>query len=226
MRQGSRARFERWLSDDAGALRRGRFALVLAVIYLVFWATYVPINLFSVGRPSYRPFLPGEERLPFLPVFEYLYVLILFVPVLLLVTVRSYARFVRLVRALAIALVVSYASFLLVPVYLERPSFEVTSLHTWLLSLQYLDKSYNHLPSLHVTLSWLAVHSAQCDRRTRLVLILLACGISISTLFVKQHYIVDVVLGYALAWGAWRLGAAGWTGASARARPASGARKQ
>ena len=34
----------------------------------------------------------------------------------------------------------------------------------------------------------------------------MATGISISTVFVK-HYVVNVVFGYALAWGAWRLAA-------------------
>lgn len=216
------ARFERWLSDGDGSLRKGRFLLVLAGIYALFSATYVPINLFSVGRRAYSPYLPGEERLPFLPIFEYLYVLTFFVPAALIVTVRSYERFLRLARALGIALIVAYSTYLLFPVYLERPPLEVSSLHTWLLSLQYLDKPYNHLPSLHVTLSWLAVHSAQLSRGSRIGLGVLASGISISTLFVKQHFIVDVVAGYALAWGAWKLAAVSGTGASKRATSPTG----
>ncbi|HLA64183.1 MAG TPA: phosphatase PAP2 family protein [Rhodothermales bacterium] len=198
-----------WLSDDAGTLHRGRLALVLAGIYALFWATYISINVFSVGRPAHTLFLPGEERLPFLPVFEYLYVLTCFVPGVLIVSVRTYAQFVRLVLAFAIALLVAYTTYLVFPVYMERPALEVTSLHTWLLSLHYLDKPYNHFPSMHVTLSWLVVHSAQGSRRFRLALALTAVGISISTLFVKQHYLVDVVYGYTLAWGAWKLAALG-----------------
>ena len=48
------------------------------------------------------------------------------------------------------------------PVYFERPRLEVSSFHTWFLSLEYLDKSYNHFPSLHVALSWLTVFASQC----------------------------------------------------------------
>lgn len=205
------ARFERWLADDGGSLRKGRLALVLLQIYALFWATYIPINEFSVGRAAYRLSLPGEERLPFLPIFEYLYVLTLFVPVLVFVTMRTFAQFLRLMRALGIVLLVCYSTYLLFPVSLARPRLEISSLHTWLLSLQYLDEPYNAFPSLHVTLSWLAVHAAQCSRRTRAGLILLATGISISTLFVKQHYVLDVISGYALAWGAWKLGGRGLT---------------
>ena len=78
-------------------------------------------------------------------------------------------------------------------------------MHTWLLSLEYLDKPYNHFPSLHVALSWLAVHASAVSRRSRVGLGVLAVGISVSTVFVKQHYIVDVLFGFALAWVAWRL---------------------
>jgi len=197
------ARLERWMSDAEGRLRRLRFAFVLAVCYGLFTATYVSINVFSVGRDAHTLFLPGEERLPFLPIFEYLYVLTYFIAVLLIATVRDYDRFRRLLHATGLTLLVAYATYFLFPVYFERPRLEVTSLHTWLLSLEYMDKPYNHFPSLHVALSWLAVHASQVSGRSRVGLWLLAAVISVSTLFVKQHYIADVLYGFALAWIAW-----------------------
>ena len=195
---------EHWLSDAEGRLRKRRFAAVLAGIYALFVATYLPINAFSLGRAAHTLFLPGEERLPFLPIFEYLYVLTYFMPALLIVTVRDYASFQRLVRAYGLTLLTAYTTYLLFPVYFERPHLEVSSVHTWLLSLEYLDKPYNHFPSLHVALSWLAVHASAVSRRSRVGLGVLAVGISVSTVFVKQHYIVDVLFGFALAWVAWR----------------------
>jgi membrane-associated phospholipid phosphatase len=194
-----------WLADPSGTLYRGRLALVLAGITAVFGAVYISINVYSVGRPAHTLFLPGEERLPFLPVFEYLYGLTCLAPALLIVSVRTYPQFVRLTRAFAIALLVAATTYLVFPVYMERPHLEVDSLHTWLLSLHYLDKPYNHFPSMHVIQSWLVVFSAEGSRRFRIALALVAVGISVSTLFVKQHYIVDVVYGYLLAWGAWKL---------------------
>ncbi len=210
--------FGRWISDADGRLRWHRFAVVLACGYLVFAATYLPINLFSVGRPASTLYLPGEEGLPFLPAFVYLYVLTYFVGAFLIVTVRDYYRFLRLAAATGVSLLMAYATYLLVPVYLERPHLEVNSVHTWLLSIIYLDKSYNHFPSLHVTLSWLAFHAAQVPRRARIALSVLVAALSVSTLFVKQHYVVDVVAGFALAWIAWWIG-----GASKRVRLPAGA---
>lgn len=213
MSEQSRDRFSRWVCDHEGRLRKDRLVVVLAWSYVVFSATYLPINLFSVGRDAATLFLPGEERVPFLPIFEYLYVLSYFVGVLLYYTIRDAATLRRLLRATALTLLVAYTTYLLFPVYFDRPHLEVDSLHTWLLSIEYLDKPYNHFPSLHVALSWLAVHASQVSRSSRFWLALLATGISISTVFVKQHYVVDVVYGFALAWGAWRV--AGGRGAAA-----------
>lgn len=198
------ARLERWMSGGEGRLIKSRFAVVLAVCYVLFTVSYVSINVFSVGRTAHTLFLPGEERLPFLPIFEYLYVLTYFIAALIIVTVRDYESFRRLVRATGLTLLIAYTTYLLYPVYFERPHLEVTSLHTWLLSLEYMDKPYNHFPSLHVALSWLAVFGSQVSRRARVVLSVLAVGISVSTLFVKQHYIADVVYGFAVAGVAWR----------------------
>lgn len=197
-----------WVADDAGRLRRGRLLAVLAVCYVVFSVTYLPINFFSVGRDAHTLFLPGEARLPFLPIFEYLYVLSYFVGLLLLFTLRDYATLRRMLIAFVIALSVAYTTYLLFPVYFERPHLEVDSLHTWLLSLEYRDKPYNHFPSLHVTLSSLAAHASRVSPRSRVLLHVVVAGIGVSTLFVKQHYIVDVLYGYVLAWAAWRL--SGW----------------
>ncbi len=191
------------MSDPGGRLRKPRFAAVLAVWYGLFTATYLAMNELSVGRAAHTLFLPGEERLPFLPVFEYLYVLSYFIPVLLFVTIRDYASFRRMLRATGVTLLVAYTTYLLFPVYFERPYLEVSSFHTWLLSLEYMDKPYNHFPSLHVALSWLAVFGSQVSGRSRVGLSLLAVGISVSTIFVKQHYLADVLYGFALAWIAW-----------------------
>ena len=103
---------EHWLSDAEGRLRKRRLAAVLAGIYALFVATYLPINAFSVGRAAHTLFLPGEERLPFLPIFEYLYVLTYFMPALLIVTVRDYASFQRLVRAYGLTLLTAYTTYL------------------------------------------------------------------------------------------------------------------
>lgn len=186
-----------------GGLRRGFVLKAVAVGYVVFCVTYLAINEVSVGRPAHVLYLPGEERLPFVPEFEFLYATGYFFPLLVLWKVTDVATFVRFTWAFALTLVVAYTTYLLFPVYLERPHLEVDSLATFLLSLEYLDHSYNHFPSLHVAIGWLVYLACREGMRRPVTLFLALLGMSVATLFVKQHYLVDVAFGALLAAGAW-----------------------
>jgi len=193
----------RWVSAGDGGLNRGRLAVVVACGYVLFAVTYLPINLFSVGRAAHQLWLPGEARIPLVPEFEYLYVLTYLLPLGLVAWLPDARRFRRTGLAFALTLGVAYTTYLLFPVYLERPVLEVGSVATYLLSLEYHDPSYNHFPSLHVAISWLVYLACRDTVRLRGVILVLVIGVSISTVFVKQHYAADVLAGALLAWGAW-----------------------
>ena len=193
----------RWVGAPDGGLNRGRLAVVVACGYVLFAGTYLPINLFSVGRAAHQLWLPGEARIPLVPEFEFLYVLTYLLPLGLVAWLPDTRAFRRTGLAFTLTLAVAYATYLLFPVYLERPVLEVGSLATYLLSLEYHDPSYNHFPSLHVAISWLVYLACRDAVRLRGVFLVLVIGISISTVFVKQHYAVDVLAGALLAWGAW-----------------------
>lgn len=193
----------RWVSTRDGAIRRGRLAAVVLCGYVVFACTYLPVNIYSIGRTAHRLWLPGEARIPFVPEFEYLYVLTYVLPLALVVWLPDVRRFRRAGLAFALTLGVAYATYLLFPVFLERPPLVVDSPATFLLALEYHDPSYNHFPSLHVAISWLVYFACREVVRRRVVFLVLVIGISISTVFVKQHYLADVLAGVALAWGAW-----------------------
>jgi len=201
------ARLERALAPG-GPVQRGRLFLLVLAGYAVFAVTYAPINHWSIGRPAHALYLPGEERVPFLPAFESLYVLTYVLPWVLVAVRPDFRVCARACLSFVLVLVVAYASYALFPVYLERPTLHVDSVATWLLALEYRDPSYNHFPSLHVALSWIVylVTRGAAPRLGR-VLLPVVLGISISTLFVKQHYVVDVVYGTLLAAVAWSLAA-------------------
>ena len=182
---------------------RRYYTLTLLGAYVVFTVSYLSINVFSLGRPAHTLFLPGEQHIPFIPAFEYLYILGYALPVLAVFQLPDRRRLRRLVWAFAMSLVAAYATYLVFPVWFERPALTVDSFATWLISIEYLDPSYNHFPSLHVataTLLWLALR----DRHAcRWWLGALVVGIALSTLFIKQHYVLDVAYGAALAGAAW-----------------------
>jgi membrane-associated phospholipid phosphatase len=76
------------------------------------------------------------------------------------------------------------------------------------------DTSFNCFPSLHAAVSticfytWYRYSRVKVRLATKLVAavtLILAGGIVLSTLFIKQHYIADEIAGVLLAWGAGRI---------------------
>lgn len=200
------AGLSRWVAPE-GRFRRRRLGVVLLAAYGIFAVTYSAVNAFSIGRPAHALWLPGERAIPFVPEFEFFYVLAYFVPLVALFRLPDARAFARLLLAIGITLAVAYATYLVFPVYLERPPLAVRSVATFLLWLEYHDPPYNHFPSLHVATAWLSYFACRPALRWPRLFQALLVGIAVSTVFVKQHYAVDVGYGVALAWLAWR-----WTG--------------
>jgi len=72
-----------------------------------------------------------------------------------------------------------------------------------MLQLMYsVDARWNAFPSLHVANPWLVSLLALRERRVAPVsvtLLAVALAISVSTLLIRQHYLLDVLGGFALA---------------------------
>jgi len=194
---------ETWLDQGDGTPDRRRMLVHAAACYLLFIATWVPLNEYSVGRDAATLYLPGESSLPFVPEFEYLYALGYVLPVIALLGIPTVRGAVRVFIAFLLTLTVAYATYLIFPVYLERPELRVDSVATFLLSLEYKDPSYNHFPSLHVAFVWLGYFAARRGLRRPALYAVFALGVTVSTMLVKQHYFLDLVAGFGLAWISW-----------------------
>lgn len=214
----------RWASAPGGGLDRRRLAVICLAAYLAFAASYLAVNVFSIGRRAHHLWLPGEERIPFVPEFEFLYVLSYVLPLLVVFRLPDVRRLRQAILAFPLMLAVAYTTYLLFPVYLERPALRVDSIATFLLSLEYHDPSYNHFPSLHVATSWFVYFACRDAIPRRGWMVTLLVGVAVSTLFVKRHYLVDVLYGVALAAAAWVTAGRALGGASRGSASATGPR--
>src|SRR5262249_46583427 len=120
-------------------------------------------------------------------------------------------RFNRMLLAFLLANVVACAAYLVFPVDFPHP-VPGAGLSSRAVAVEYAADFHpgaNHLPSLHVTVAWL-IFGACRGRRLWLSALLwfAAVAISVATLFVKQHGVLDVLGGMALAGVGWIL--AGW----------------
>ena len=149
-----------------------------------------------------------DAMIPLLSGFVYFYLLwfplLVFGGFFLLFTDATV--FKRYMIYLAVAYFISAAVYLTYPNGQDlRPTdLNVHDLSTIILAFIYrVDTNTNVLPSLHVIGSVGAAAALCCDRKVRsgaikAAIIVLAALVSISTVFIKQHGVVDVIAGLAV----------------------------
>ncbi len=156
-----------------------------------------------------------DASIPFLPGFVYFYILwfAMLVGTGLWLLLRDGNGFRKYMYFLTASYFVCAVIYLCFPNGQDlRPAqMEVNSLATWILSKLYrIDTNTNVFPSLHVIGS-VGVALAVCTTpsiRSRLVRggsIVLATLVSVSTVFVKQHAVLDVVAGAIFGFGLYLL---------------------
>lgn len=99
-----------------------------------------------------------------------------------------------------LGLIASYITFFLFQTHVPRPELSGNDIFTKLVMIIYgNDQPYNCFPSIHVLTSFLmvkAIMASKCKNKTNLSIIwTLSVLIILSTLFVKQHVILDAVSG-------------------------------
>jgi membrane-associated phospholipid phosphatase len=164
---------------------------------------YVFIPGLVAGRPLHMPELPLDRVVPLQPAWAFVYgSLYLFLIVLPVFVVRQQAHIRRTVSAYLAVWIPAYACFLAYPTVAPRPT-EVIGEGFLVWGLRFLysaDPPYNCFPSLHVAHSF--VSALTCHRVHRglgTAAILCASLVAVSTLFSKQHYVLDVIAGILLA---------------------------
>jgi membrane-associated phospholipid phosphatase len=176
--------------------------------YLVWLALYLGVNTITAGRATGRPFLPFEERIPFVAAAYPLYASVYLEVLLPLLVARTRRAFVRTQLAVGLASLMAFAVFLAAPMAYPRPTLTPgsTFFETMLSSAWAVDGPRNTFPSLHVAIALLLYLGVRDEiPRWRVPLLLLALGVCISTVLVKQHFIADVLGGAVLALVAWWL---------------------
>jgi membrane-associated phospholipid phosphatase len=177
--------------------------LVSLVPFYIFIAELMP------GRILHIPELALDRAMPLRPawglVYGSLYLFLILLPVLV---VRQEEHIRRTVRAYLMVWITAYVCFLVYPTLAPRPAKVIgEGFVVWGLRFLYsADPPYNCFPSLHVAHSF--VSALTCYRVHRGVgRAAVLCGflVGLSTLYTKQHYILDVIAGMLLAFAAYAI---------------------
>lgn len=185
------------------------FRTLLASTLVSLVPLYFVIGNLTQGWSTYAPEVALDRALSLQPTWMLVYgSLYVFVVLLPLLVVRQQELFRRAMQAYLMVMIVSYVGFVLYPTAAPRPAQVLgDGFSAWSLRLAYsLDPPYGCFPSLHVAYSF--VSALTCYRVHRAVGAaagLWAALIGVSTLYTKQHYVVDVIAGALAAYVAYVL---------------------
>jgi len=165
---------------------------------------YLTINWISSRRTSFFDVsLAWENGIPFIPVFIFGYILVYMSVLLVYLVIRDMEDWRRVVIAFLLSTSLSYAVFLLFPVKMTmRPDLTGLSGLSAMVTHYYyiIDLPYNCFPSLHVTYPTLATLVAWRGHPIwRWIFAAMAVVVAVSVVLVKQHYVADVLAGFANA---------------------------
>ncbi len=179
-----------------------RNSIMTCFLFLIALPGYMIISytVDITNSPSLAFFL--DDKIPFIPwtiaIYDWIYIII-FIP---LFTVRDTELLKAVAKAFTFVILISLCVFIFFPVKIERPELtHPKNFIEWWVWINYtLDKPTALFPSMHVSNSILsALVPFHWSKKIGIPALLLSFAISISTLTVKQHFIVDVIAGSILA---------------------------
>lgn len=182
-----------------------KFALLIGNLALHI-SGYLLINAYlSRQGVAHDLALPIDYQIPFIKYFSPFYSIVYFIPVLtFFLCWKDYETIKAAAKAFIGAGLICFACFILYPVKynLRAELHPPYDFFTNILRFFYwIDQPFNCFPSLHVALAVIsAVAVRRCRPRLAPVFYLLALIISASILFMKQHYVLDLVGGLAVSW--------------------------
>jgi len=183
---------------------KARYLLLAFLPYLIFYFLIQSL----IGTSQYNLLMGIDEKIPFIPPFIWVYHTM--IPVVILTAVflfQSRDIFLGLIFSFIFSGIVMCLFYIFFPSFYPRELFvDVSTISGWLIEItRFIDGPHNTFPSGHVTFAWLLMFFVSLSQYTRkhpwikAVYFCWAVLISISTLTLKQHFIVDVISGIALA---------------------------
>ena len=160
-------------------------------------------EVFRATPTVYVPELALDRMLPLLPAWSLVYGSLLLAPLLPVFVIHQQELVGRTIKAFLMAWLTAYVVFLFYPTITSRPeSVEGEGFAFAALRRIYdSDTQYNCFPSLHVAQCFLAAFAcSRVHRGVGIVAGVWASLVALSTLFTKQHYVLDVLGGIALAY--------------------------
>ena len=186
--------------DRIGQMGKKYNRIFFIIGFLLFLkTTYLFLQQF---RPEGRMLITFLDHLiPFTPFFVLFYVIYYpFIVLPLFLNIRQKGHFFRTLGAMLFITISSFLMYLVFQTSMIRPDIVITNVFDKLVHFIYvMDKPLNLFPSLHVSLTTAAFLALRkIDQKKSWYFLSIALSIILSTVFIKQHVVADVVAGMIL----------------------------
>lgn len=181
---------------------------VLLTVFAALVLAYFAVAALTTGRTLSAPELALDRAIPLRPAWTPVYLSMWVFSLLPVLVVRGTELRRRTILTYITVATSAYLVFLIYPTSAPRPDAVAgDGVLAWCLRTLYaLDPPYNCFPSLHVAYAFLAALSVhRVHRGAGALAFAWAALIGVSTVFIKQHYVADVVSGAALAFVAYAI---------------------
>lgn len=194
-------------------LRLGRIIIgILTALYIL--VGYTIVGQFNVDRYMVENLatldiaLTWDAYIPVVPLFVWAY--FLYIPSMIIpaVTQINFRQILQLAAIYLVGSTLAWLCFIAIPLRMVLPDVDCAGLSCAALEgLRHTDPGVNLLPSLHVTHTALAfAFLYKSGSKLWPLMLILVSLIIASTLFTKQHYLVDIPAGFLNAFISWHLG--------------------
>ena len=189
-------------SKNAAPLLPSYSILPLAAVLAVNFLTYNGTRLLTGGLLHHDFSLPIDSALPFIPAFSVIYLLayVQWVTGFIMAARESREFCYKALSGEIIAELICLVIFLAVPTAIERP--EITSAGFFSAVTRFIyqvDTPDNLFPSLHCLESWFCLRCSfkmkSTGRPYRCFSLIFSLLVFASTVFIKQHIVVDIFAG-------------------------------
>lgn len=167
--------------------------------------------IYIIGKMT--PFIPHllqstiDNKIPFISDFIYFYyswyLIIIIIP--FIYYKKDKTRFKKYIAAYQVAIIITFLFYFLYPTMIIRPSVPMDGISNQLTNLLYeMDNpALNCLPSMHCLICFLHIlNISKCKNMSitlKVTISLWSIVVILSTLLIKQHVIIDVIVGILLA---------------------------
>ena len=192
----------KWFAGCEGSLTTSTERIVLVVLgYAIGGLGYLAVNRIIGEGPFHQIELPLDRTIPFVPGFALAYVLVYFTPALTAMFLEDRAELYRTFLAFGLNALICFPIFIIFPVEYPRVhTLPGTAAARLLAFVQAVDRPVNCFPSHHISTSFTTFFAVfRQDRRWGGLFGAAAVLVAVSTVFVKQHYVVDIPAGIGVA---------------------------